>query len=167
MKISYIVAMDENRGIGIDNRLPWRLSNDLKRFKKLTMGHHIIMGRKTYESIGKALPGRENVVVTRNPSFQVEDCQVTFSPEEAIELARNSGEDEAFIIGGSTIFTALMDQVERIYLTIVHTQGRADTFFPPYDPKDWESISEDFIPADPANEFDSTYKILEKAVRPD
>src|SRR5262245_52323986 len=102
--VSIIVAMDRKAGIGADNKLPWRLSADLKRFRELTMGHHIIVGRKTFESIGKPLPGRRMIVVTRDRSYEAEGCDVVHSVQDAIELARGRGESEAFICGGAEIY---------------------------------------------------------------
>lgn len=164
MKISIIAAMDENRAIGIDNRLPWRLSYDLKRFKKLTLGHHIIMGRKTFESIGKALPGRENIIVTRNLSFLAPGCMVTNSPLEAIELARKRGEEEVFVIGGEEIFRNVMDIADKFYLTIVHSCGNADIYFPEFNLDYWQEEFSETIPADESNEFATTFKILERSI---
>jgi dihydrofolate reductase len=156
--------MDENRGIGIDNRLPWRLSDDLKRFKKLTLGHHIIMGRKTFESIGKALPGRENIIVTRNLGFHAPGCLITNSPLEAIELARKRGEEEVFVIGGEEIFRNVMDIADRFYLTIVHSCGNADIYFPELDRGYWQEEYSETFPADESNEFATTFKILERSI---
>src|SRR5210317_2069393 len=118
MIISQIVAMDENRAIGVHNRVPWHLPDDLKRFKTLTMEHHIIMGRKTYESIGNPLPGRTNVVITRKQDYQPDGCLVVHSVAEAIDLAENRGETETFIIGGGEIFKQSLELTDRIYLSI-------------------------------------------------
>jgi len=128
--ISLLVAMDEKRGIGKAGKLPWRLSSDLRRFKALTMGHHIIVGRKTFESIGKPLPGRRTVVVTRNPSLSPEGCLIAGSVKEAIAVAQANGETEAFVIGGGDIYAQALDVADRIYLTQVHAEVDADSFFP-------------------------------------
>ena len=162
MIISIIAAMDENRAIGIKNTLPWRLSDDLKRFKKLTLGHHIIMGRKTYESIGGPLPGRENIIITRNPDFQASGCRIIHSPSGAIELARKQGDDEVFVIGGAEIFTKFIDIADRIYLTIVHSSSVADTFFPEFNPNKWVAIFTELIPAGEANKYATTFMIYER-----
>ncbi len=162
MIISFIVAMDENRGIGINNKLPWKLSNDLRRFKKLTMGHSIIMGRKTFESIGKPLAGRKNIIVTQNPDFHKPDCFITHSPLEAINLARDLGEQEVFVIGGKEIFQNLLDMVVKIYLTLVHTHQKVDTYFPDVDMNQWREVFSKSYPADESNEFSTTFKILER-----
>lgn len=162
MIISLLVAMDEKGGIGQDNRLPWHLSADLKRFKALTMGHHLIMGRKTYDSIGRLLPGRVMVIITRNPEYRIEGCLIAHSLEEALRIVDQAGESEAFIIGGGQIFAQALPLADRIYLTRVHTVSQADVFFPPFDPQEWsiQTISE--IPADDKNQFSSTYMILSK-----
>ena len=160
MIISLIVAMDEKRGIGMEGKLPWHLPADLKQFKSLTMNHHIIMGRKTYESIGRPLPGRIMVVVTRNPAYKAEGCLIVHSLEEAIEKARESEEDEAFIIGGGEIFTEAIDLADRIYLTQVHANIPVNIFFPEYSPGDWEEVESGFNPADEKNQYPFTYKIL-------
>jgi dihydrofolate reductase len=162
MIIAIIAAMDEIQGIGIDNQLPWRLSDDLTRFKELTMGHHIIMGRKTYNSIGKALPGRVNIIVTRNRDFQAPGCLVAHSPDAAIEMARSQGEDKVFVIGGSRIFHDTIGIAEKFYLTIVHTEGNADTFFPEFDLGNWQVENSESFPADESNEFPTTFKVLNK-----
>jgi dihydrofolate reductase len=160
--ISLIVALDEQRGIGVDGHLPWHLSADLQRFKSLTMGHHLIMGRKTYESIGRPLPGRTTIIVSRNPSFQPEGCMVARSLETAIEFARFDQEDEAFIIGGGDLFDQAIDMADRIYLTQVHASLEADVYFPEYSPKDWLEKESAYVDADEKNEYPSTFKILER-----
>src|SRR5262245_19431260 len=124
--------MDRNRGIGVANRLPWRLSADLKRFRDLTMGHHIIVGRKTFESIGRPLPGRRMIVVTRDRSYRAEGCEVAHSIEDATRLARERGETEIFICGGAEIYAQSIGIVDRMYLTLVDAEVAADTFFPAF-----------------------------------
>jgi dihydrofolate reductase len=160
MIISLIVAMDEGRGIGKDNRIPWHLSADLKRFKALTMGHYLIMGRKTYESIGQPLPGRTTVIVTRNPDFLAAGCRIAHSLPEALEIARTSEEDEAFIIGGGEIFRLALPLADRIYLTQVYARLDCDTFFPDLDLGGWQISEESYQPADEKNQFASTYRVL-------
>jgi dihydrofolate reductase len=160
--ISLIVALDEQRGIGVDGHLPWHLSGDLKRFKSLTMGHHLIMGRKTYESIGRPLPGRTSIIVTRNPSYQPEGCMVARSLETAIEFARFGQENEVFVIGGGDLFDQAIDMADRIYLTQVHASLEADVYFPEYSPKDWQERESAYVEADEKNEYASTFKILER-----
>lgn len=162
MIISLLVAMDEKRGIGKDGKLPWRLSSDLKRFRELTMGHHIIVGRKTFESIGKPLPGRRTIVVTRNAELQPEGCQVAASMEAAIETARMNGETEAFVIGGADIYAQALDSADRVYLTQVHAVVDADTFFPELNADQWTENDADHYPADDKNQHAFTFRILER-----
>ncbi len=128
--ISLIVAMTDDRVIGRDNKLPWHLPEDLARFKRLTMGHPIVMGRKTFESIGKALPGRQNIVVTRNRSWNASGIDIAKSLSEAISKATRK--DEVFIIGGASVFQEALPMADRLYLTIVHAVIPGDTFFPPF-----------------------------------
>ena len=162
MIVSLLVAMDEHNGIGKDGRLPWHLSIDLKRFKALTMGHHVIMGRKTYASIGRPLPGRVMVIVTRSPEYQAEGCLVAHSLEEALGITEQAGESEAFVIGGGQIFAQALPLADRIYLTRVETVSEADVFFPEFHARDWD-IHETFeFPADEKNQFPSKYQLLIK-----
>jgi dihydrofolate reductase len=160
--ISLLVAMDEKRGIGKGGRLPWRLSSDLKRFKALTMGHHIVVGRKTFESIGRPLPGRRTIVVTRNPGLTPEGCLIAGSVQEAIGIAKANGENEAFVIGGGDIYAQAIDVADRIYLTQIHTEVDADTFFPELDLDSWVEKESSYQPADEKNEHAFTFKLLER-----
>jgi dihydrofolate reductase len=159
--VSLIVAMDENRGIGLRGGLPWHLSTDLKRFKSLTIGHHILMGRKTFESIGRALPGREMIVVSRNPGYRAEGCLVVHSIEEGLEAARYQEESELFIIGGREIFEQALPYAMRIYLTQVHTAGEVDTFFPEINLDDWWVVDSSSFPAGENDDFPTTFKRFE------
>lgn len=161
MIVSLIVAMDAERGIGKEGKLPWRLSSDLKRFRELTMGHHIIVGRKTFESIGKPLPGRQMIIVTSNPGFSAEGCFVTHSIEAALEIARERGESEVFVCGGAEIYAKTIGAADRIYLTEVHAEVGADTFFPAFDLQDWIEETSSHHPADDRDQFPSTFKILD------
>nr|AIA15756.1 Dihydrofolate reductase [uncultured bacterium] len=131
-RISAIAAIVNNRGLGKDNELLVRIPEDLARFKKLTSGHTVIMGRKTYESIGKPLPNRSNIVVTRDAKYEAEGCQVVFSVEEALDLARQLEPEEIFVIGGGKIYAEMLPYTERLYLTQVEKDAEADTFFPEY-----------------------------------
>jgi dihydrofolate reductase len=160
MLVSLIVAMDEEGGIGYRGGLPWRLSADLRRFKQLTMGHHILMGRKTYESIGRPLPGRRTIIITRNRYFTALGCQTAISLEEALDLAEKSGEQEAFIIGGGEIFSEAINKADKIYLTRVHTVTGADTYFPSFRIEDWNVEDHIFHEADEKNQYPSTYMRL-------
>lgn len=131
--ISIIAAIDSQRGLGKDNKLLWYLPEDLKRFKELTTGHPVIMGRKTFESIGKALPNRTNIVVTQNPGFSFEGVKTVSSIEEAIEEAgRSLGSEEIFVIGGGQIYSQAISKADRLYLTLVEGDFGADVFFPDY-----------------------------------
>jgi len=162
MIVSLIVAMDEARGIGREGRLPWHLGADLKRFKQLTMGHHLVMGRKTYQSIGRSLPGRTIIVITRQMSHNLGVCLVAHTLEQALDLARETGESEVFIAGGGEIFAKALPFVDRIYLTQVHTRAVCDVFFPDFMREGWivkESIAH---PADDANDYPFTYYLLER-----
>ena len=145
MPISIIVATSQNNVIGKDNQLIWRLSDDLKRFKALTTGHHIIMGRKTFDSIGKALPNRTSIIITRQADYKAEGCIVVNSLEEALEKVPT--DQEAFIVGGGTIYKEMMDKADKLYLTLVHNKFEGDTFFPKIDDKIWKSVKrEDHMP---------------------
>lgn len=157
--------MDRLRGIGRENQLPWRLSADLKRFRELTMGHHIIVGRKTFESIGKPLPGRQMIIVTRAPSFYAEGCTICHSPAAAIDLAGSRGESEVFICGGAEIYTQTIAQADRLYLTLVDAEVEADTWFPEFNPQDWSERESIFHPADEKNQFPFTFKLLVRGGR--
>lgn len=145
MILSAIVAVAENNVIGAENDLPWRLSNDMKWFRRTTMGKPIIMGRKTFQSLPKLLPGRTNIIVTRDPAFQVEGAIVTHSLEEALAAAKaldgDSGPEEVVIIGGAEIYRQSLPYLDRLYLTRVHADIPGDTFFPELEMKNW---SEDF-----------------------
>lgn len=140
MKISIVVAVSENNVIGNQNKIPWRISEDLKRFKKITTGHHIIMGRKTFESIGKALPNRKNIVVTRNKKILSKEVEVVYSLKEALITAKNAGENEAMIIGGAQIYKQALPIADRIYLTKVKMKIDGDTYFPKLN-NQWKEIS--------------------------
>lgn len=162
MIISLIVAMDEQRGIGKEGKLPWRLSSDLKRFRELTMGHHMIVGRKTFESIGKPLPGRQMIVVTRNPNFKPDGCFVAGSVQAALALAQERNETEVFVIGGAEIYAQTLDAADRVYLTQVHAEVDADTFFPELKSDLWTEKQSAYQPADDKNQYSFTFKLLER-----
>lgn len=132
MKISIIAAMDSKMGIGKNGQIPWHIAEDLQRVKKLTTGHTIIMGRKTFESIGRPLPNRKNIIVTHNLSYNSMGCEVATSLHDAIELAKAAGETESFIFGGGDIFAQAIIFTDELYLTIVEGDFGADTFFPDY-----------------------------------
>lgn len=134
MKISLIAAMDEKRGIGKDNKLPWQIPEDLERFRKLTSGHIVVMGRKTFESIGRVLPNRRNIIITHNESFKIEGVKTVRSLEEAIKVALRQAQDEEeiFIIGGGQIYQQAIGAADKLYLTLIEGDFECDTFFPEY-----------------------------------
>lgn len=162
MTVSLIVAVSSNGVIGRGGDLPWYLPADLKHFKRTTMGHHLIIGRRTWEEVGKPLPGRTMVVVTRIRRLAPEGAQVVRSVEQALELA--AADDEPFIGGGSQIYTIALagDLVDRIYLTRIHAEVEGDTFFPDFDLDEWELISEEHHEADEKNEFDFSFLVYER-----
>ena len=153
MLISIIAAMGRNRAIGYKNTLPWRLPADLQRFKQLTLGHHILMGRKTFESIGRPLPGRTSIIITRQKDFQAEGCLMAHSLDEAIDLAKSRGEQEAFIIGGAEIYAQALPVADRMFLTLVDAEPEADAFFPECDENLWEKVGEEIVAADEKNSY--------------
>lgn len=155
MVLSIIVAAAENNVIGRDNGLIWKLSGDLKRFKALTTGHTILMGRKTYESVGKALPNRRNIVISGNKEYEAEGCEVVHSVEEALEMTKH--EDEVFVTGGGTIYRKLWELADRLYLTVVHRECEGDTVIPCVDPAVWKEVSREACKADERNECDYTF----------
>jgi dihydrofolate reductase len=152
--------MDEKGGIGKDNQLPWYLPSDLRRFKSLTMGHYLVMGRKTYESIGKPLPGRTMVVVSYNAGYHPTGCIVVNSVEEAIRVAMEAHEIEVFIIGGGEVFRQTINIANKIYLTNVHVDAKADVFFPNIDSSLWKLVWNQVSSWDEKDEYESDFKIL-------
>ena len=157
--ISIIVAASTNNVIGAKGDLPWRLSDDLKHFKAVTMGKPIVMGRKTWDSIGRPLPGRQNIVITRQESLRAEGCDVVASVEEAIKVAGDV--DEIMVIGGSQVYELALPFAKRIYLTRVHADVEGDAFFPELDDGEWNLVSDECHRADERNEFDFSFRIYE------
>lgn len=151
MILSIIVAAAENNVIGKDNGLIWHLSADLKRFKALTTGHTVVMGRKTFESIGKALPNRRNIVISRNHTFRAAGCEVVASIDEALEKVKE--EEEVFLIGGVTVYQALWKKADRLYLTRVHTEPVGDVCIPAIAPEKWKLMKQIDFEADERNEY--------------
>jgi dihydrofolate reductase len=139
MRVSILVAIAANGVIGREGKLPWHLPDDLKRFREITMGHPVIMGRRTWESIARPLPGRQMIVVSRQPGYDtgVEGIHVASSLDEALEIARLWGSDEAFVIGGAELYREALPRADRLYLTLILAQFEGDTFFPKFDLKDW------------------------------
>ncbi len=165
MRVSFILAADEDDAIGAGGDIPWRMRSDLRRFKRLTMGHHLLMGRKTWESLGKPLPGRVTLVVTRQAEYRAPGAVVCSSPEEGVATARRAGERELFVIGGAQMYAALLPLVERIYLSRIHTRTpAADTFFPLdfLSPPEWVCRSREEVPAGEGDEYRHTFEVWER-----
>ncbi len=162
MIISCIVAVANNNVIGKDNDIPWYLPNDLKYFKKRTLNHHILMGRKCYESIGKPLPKRTNVIITRDPFFISSNCIVCRSIEEALSTAYDNNEEEVFIIGGGTIYDQTQNIWDKLYLTEVDLDVEGDVFFPKIDLAEWDLISSEDHPKDEKNAFNYSFKVYQR-----
>jgi dihydrofolate reductase len=163
---SIIVAVARNGVIGRDGQLPWRMPSDLKTFRRLTMGKPIVMGRKTFQSIGRPLDGRYNIVVTRDPHFKTDGVSVFNSITDALvlarALARTNGSDEVMIIGGADIFTATLPQVQRVYWTEIAGDPEGDVVFPALDPAEWREVSAEPIPRGPKDEFDAVLKMYDR-----
>lgn len=160
--LSIVVAAGENNEIGKGGRMPWHLPADLKHFKTLTLGKPVIMGRKTFAAIGKPLPGRRNIVVTRDPNFQVDGCEVAHSFMDALILA--AGAPEIMVIGGAEIYREALPRAQRIYSTRVHARFDADTFFPQLDLDDWKETAREDHVADERNPFAYSFITLERRV---
>ncbi len=164
--VSIIVAAAENGVIGRDNDMPWRLSTDLKRFKALTLGKPVIMGRRTWESIGRPLPGRPNIVVTRDKGFQAEGASAVGSLEEAIalgqKLAAEAAVEEVCVIGGGKIYAQALPLADRIHLTRVLAEIEGDTHFPEIDPQLWDAVSQEDVPAGDKDSHPTRYFVYEK-----
>ncbi|MBE4910142.1 dihydrofolate reductase [Bacillus luteolus] len=158
--ISLLVAMDNNRLIGKDNDLPWRLPADLAYFKRVTMGHSIIMGRKTFDSIGRPLPGRENIIITRNTEYKADGCIVIHSIEEVLEM--NQENKELFIIGGAEIFKEVLPYADRLYITEIDDVFEGDTFFPAFPLNEWQKTTSEKGPRDEKNPYDYNFVVYER-----
>lgn len=157
------MAYDLNLGIGYNQSIPWKLSSDLRRFKAITWGHHLVMGRKTFESIGKPLPGRTTIVISRNPDYQTTSgIFVTSTLENAFEYANKNGEEELFICGGRSIYKEGLKFADRIHLTNVHTRSSTNIFFPEYDETLWREVFSFRIPRDIKNEHSSSFHFLKR-----
>jgi dihydrofolate reductase len=162
MRISIIVAASDNNVIGINNMLPWRLPTDLKYFKSTTLGKPIVMGRKTFESLGKALPGRPNIVITRQTDYQPEGAYVVSSIEEGIAKAKTFEGEELFITGGSQIIEQAWPLIERIYLTRVYAVVPGDAFFPQIDGGEFELVSDERHEEDEKNQYAFSFQVWER-----
>ncbi|MDR3119647.1 MAG: dihydrofolate reductase [Mediterranea sp.] len=160
MAVSIIVAATENNMIGGNNQLPWRLPDDMKRFKAITTGHTVIMGRKTYDSMGKALPNRRNIIISRDAALKIEGCETANSLEDALRLSAN--EKEVFVIGGGQIYKQAWDKADKLYLTRVHTEKEGDTFIPEIRADEWIEESSEFHPADDKHPYACSFIIYKK-----
>ncbi len=162
MTISLIVAAATNNAIGKGGTMPWHLPNDLKHFKNITWGMPVIMGRKTFDSLGKPLGGRKNIVITRQADWQAEGAIAVRNMEDALFLAKETDAKEAMVIGGGEIFKMIFDKAKRIYLTRVEAEPEADTFFPAVNPEQWRLVSQKNHEADEKNSFNYSFQIWER-----
>lgn len=160
MTISIITAMAKNRVIGKDNTLPWQLPADLKRFKEITTGHPVIMGRKTYESIGKALSGRKNIIITKQKNYSAENCFIVNSIDEAISLVKD--EKEIFFIGGAEIYRQILPRANRLYLTLIKKEFAGDVYFPEIRWNEWKEISRQKGYVDNNNPYEHEFLVFER-----
>ena len=160
MQLSIIVAMDRNRVIGRGGTLPWHISSDLKNFKKITMGKPILMGRKTHDSIGKPLPGRENIILTNNKKYLAEGCTVKNTLDEVYSYCEE--QLELVVMGGAILYSQTLDKADKLYITEVNASVNGDTFFPEYKSSQWREISRESFNADENNEFDYSFTVLER-----
>lgn len=151
MKISLIVAMSSNRVIGLDGKMPWHLSADLKRFKHITLGSPILMGRKTFDAIGRPLPGRENLIISRNPDYRQPGCRVFTDIDNALRHANASA--ELFVIGGATLYEALLPRADYLYLTLIQREFAGNTYFPDVDYSAWRTLERVEVVDDPTVDF--------------
>ncbi len=161
-RISLIVAMSENGVIGRDNDLPWRLPSDLRRVKRLTLGHSILMGRRTFESIGRPLPQRRSLVLSRDATTRIEGAEVV--PSFAAALALTAGEPEIFVFGGAEVFRRALPSADRLYVTLVHAEVAGDVRFPSWDATAWDLVDDERHPADERHAFDYSFRTYERPV---
>ena len=164
MRLSIIAALSTNNVIGRDNDIPWRQSTDLKRLKALTMGHHIVMGRKTWETLGRPLPGRVNVVITRREDYRADGAVVVTSIDEALHIAAAAGDAKVFIGGGAQIYQQPMHRCDRMYLTRIHADVEGDTFFPEFDDvSEWHLTDAEHFEADEKNQYPYSFLTYDRA----
>ena len=159
---SIMVARSDNRVIGKDNDLVWHMPADLKYFKETTQGHYVMMGRKTYESVDKPLPGRLNIIITRQPDYSRECCITVHSLEEAFALGKKNGQREVFVLGGSEIYQLAMGQVDRIYLTEIKAEFEGDAYFPEIDQSKWKEVKREEHEPDEQNPHPYAFVVLER-----
>ncbi len=162
MVVSAIVATAKNNVIGKDNGIPWYLPADLKYFKRTTLGHHIIMGRKSFESIGRPLPKRTNIIVTRDPFYMASGCIVVHSIEEGLKIAKENKEEEAFIIGGGQVYKQSFPLLEKLYLTEVDLEVEGEIYFPPVNEEEWEEVKREAHLPDEKNKCAYVFRVLER-----
>jgi dihydrofolate reductase len=162
MTISLVVAAATNNGIGKDGKMPWHLPNDMRHFKNVTWGMPVVMGRKTFESLGKVLPGRKNIVISRQSGWKAEGTVVVKSLEDALFVAKEADANEVMVIGGGEIYRALFEKAKRIYLTRVEATPEADTFFPSLDPRQWYLVSQKDHEADEKNPYNYSFQTWER-----
>jgi dihydrofolate reductase len=160
-RIAFVVARDRNGVIGKDGRLPWRLPDDMRHVREITVGKPLIMGRRTFDSIGRPLPDRVSIVLTRDPEFRCEGCLVARTPDEALALAGDV--PEVIVFGGAGVFKDFLPRADRIYLTEVDTEAEGDTFFPALDPREWREVERRTHPADARHPFGFAFVVLERA----
>ena len=165
MIISHIVARAKNNAIGKDNQLIWRLSHDLKFFRKVTTGHYLITGRKNYESIGRPLPGRVMIIVTRDTSYKAEGSIVVHSIDAAFDFLQEKAAKECYIIGGGELYKQTLNKTDKIFLTEVNCEPEADVFYPDINLEDWELLISETHKKDEKNEHDFTVKLLKRKVK--
>ena len=159
-RVSLVVAMAKNRVIGAGGKIPWHLPNELKLFKSITMGHHIVMGRKTYETINRLLPGRTTVIVTRSRGYHVPGAIIAHDMIGAIAACK--GDDEIMVIGGAELFRAALPLADRLYLTIVDAEPKGDTFMPEFDMREWRETSCEHFAADEKHAHGYTFYVLDR-----
>ncbi len=162
MKIVLLAAMSENRVIGRENRIPWHLPADLRRFKATTTGHHLIMGRRTFESIGKPLPGRTSIVLTRRPEYRPQGVLVAHTLDEALGLC--AGDEEVFVIGGEAIYRLALPRADEIQLTVVHATIKGDARFPRFEGCEWDLVEDERFEADEHHEHGHSFRRYRRVV---
>ena len=163
MTLAIIVAMDEQRLIGKDNDLPWKISADLQYFRRTTMGKPIIMGRNTHESIGRPLPGRQNIVISSQQNYKAEGCEVVHSIDDALALCRDA--EQVMVMGGASLYQQILPLADFLYLTRVHASLDGDTWFPEWSEQDWQLISSEDHQADENNEFDYSFQLYQRITK--
>ncbi len=162
VSISLVVAAATNNTIGKDGKMPWHLPNDMKHFKNITWGMPVVMGRKTFESLGKVLPGRKNIVISRQTGLKIAGTVTVQKIEDALFVAKQTDAREVMVIGGGEIYKTLFDKAKRIYMTRVEAEPEGDTFFPPLNPKEWHLVSQQNHEADEKNPFNYSFQVWER-----